>query len=182
MIFSKQHLTPVGRFSLEGDDRSLTRIGFGSPSAPAGAADSLSAAAEQLDQYLAGERTAFDLDLEQQYGTAFERRVWDAVAAIPYGQTATYAEIAERIGSPAACRAVGRANGRNPIAIVVPCHRVIGSDGSLTGYAGGLPMKRALLELERRVAGAAPASRTRAASPTAPASPTHGSARQLTSV
>ena len=145
MIFSKKFRHLV----LEGDDSVLTRIGFGPASAPAGESASISAAAEQLEEYLAGERTSFDLVLEPQYGTPFERRVWDAVAAIPYGETATYAEIADRIGSPGACRAVGRANGHNPIAIVVPCHRVIGSDGSLTGYAGGLPMKQALLELER---------------------------------
>jgi methylated-DNA-[protein]-cysteine S-methyltransferase len=151
MIFSKQHLTPFGRFSLEGDDRSLTRIGFGSPSAPAGAADSLSAAAEQLDQYLAGERTAFDLDLEQQYGTAFERRVWDAVAAIPHGCTATYGELAAQLGAPGAARAVGAANGRNPIAIIIPCHRVVGARGALTGYAYGVERKAALLALERGV-------------------------------
>src|SRR5439155_15741518 len=111
-------------------------------------------AAIQLEQYFAGERTEFDLDVEVD-GTPFERRVWDAVRAIPYGETATYADIARRIGRPSAFRAVGRANGRNPVAVIVPCHRVIGSDGSLTGYAGGIEMKRALLDLERvAVAGA----------------------------
>jgi methylated-DNA-[protein]-cysteine S-methyltransferase len=139
MIFSEQVF-------VEGDDSFVTRIGFGSSSGPAG--EAASAAAAQLEEYFAGERTSFDLPLSLA-GTPFERRVWDAVAAIPYGSTASYAEIAEAVGSPGACRAVGRANGRNPIAIVVPCHRVIGSDGSLTGYAGGLPMKRALLDMER---------------------------------
>jgi methylated-DNA-[protein]-cysteine S-methyltransferase len=148
MTFSTQLSTSVASLTLEGDDAVLTRVGFGEARAPRGDAAAVSAAAIQLEQYLAGERTEFDLDLELR-GTPFERRVWDEVRAIPYGQTATYAEIARRIGSPGACRAVGRANGRNPIAVIVPCHRVVGSDGSLTGYAGGLETKRALLDLER---------------------------------
>jgi methylated-DNA-[protein]-cysteine S-methyltransferase len=135
----------------------LTRLAFGAASVPQGDAASLSAAAIQLEQYFAGERTDFELAVALQ-GTEFERRVWDAVRAIPYGSTATYAEIAARIGRPGACRAVGRANAMNPIAIVVPCHRVVGSDGSLTGYAGGIEMKRALLDLEARVVGAAAAA------------------------
>jgi methylated-DNA-[protein]-cysteine S-methyltransferase len=154
MTFSTQFSTTVGSLTLEGDDRVLTRVGFGEATTPQGDAEAVSAAAIQLEQYFAGERTEFDLDVELD-GTPFERRVWDAVRAIPYGQTATYAEIARRIGRPDACRAVGRANGRNPLALIVPCHRVIGSDGSLTGYAGGIAMKRALLDLEqgqRRVA------------------------------
>ena len=153
MIFSSEFSSPVGRLVLEGDDHVLTRIGFGAPTAPAGDAASIAAAAIQLEQYFAGERTEFELEIEPQYGTPFERRVWEAVSEIPYGETATYAEIAAAIGSPAACRAVGRANGHNPIALVVPCHRVVGSDGSLIGYAGGLPMKRALLGIERATAG-----------------------------
>jgi methylated-DNA-[protein]-cysteine S-methyltransferase len=102
---------------------------------------------EQLQQYFAGERTAFDLPLRPR-GSAFEHLVWDELERIPYGETASYAEIARRIGHPGSARAVGRANARNPIAIVVPCHRVIGSDGSLTGYAGGLERKARLLRLE----------------------------------
>jgi len=101
----------------------------------------------QLAEYFAGARRAFALPLAPA-GTEFERRVWQALGAIPYGETRSYAEIAQAIGHPAACRAVGRANGRNPIAIVIPCHRVIGSDGSLTGYSGGLDLKRFLLDLE----------------------------------
>jgi methylated-DNA-[protein]-cysteine S-methyltransferase len=155
MTFSTQFSSPVGSLTLEGDDLSLTRLGFDPPASPQGDAPAVAAAAIQLEQYFAGERTEFDLDIDLA-GTPFERRVWDEVRAIPYGETATYAEIARRVGSPSACRAVGRANGRNPIAVIVPCHRVIGSDGSLTGYAGGVEMKRALLELERRHA-AAPA-------------------------
>jgi methylated-DNA-[protein]-cysteine S-methyltransferase len=155
MIFSTMFHSPAGPIVLEGDDRRLTRIGFGAPDAPAGDAATTAAAAIQLEQYFAGERTDFDLELDP-VGTPFERRVWDELRTIPYGETASYAEIARRIGRPSACRAVGRANGRNPIAVVVPCHRVIGSDGSLTGYAGGVEMKRALLDLELRRARALP--------------------------
>jgi methylated-DNA-[protein]-cysteine S-methyltransferase len=148
MTSSTQFSSTVGPLTLEGDDRTLTRIGFGEPAAPQGDAAAVASAATQLEQYFAGERTDFDVDLELD-GTPFERRVWEEVRAIPYGETATYAEIARRVGRPSACRAVGRANGRNPIAVIVPCHRVVGSDGSLTGYAGGIEMKRALLDLER---------------------------------
>jgi methylated-DNA-[protein]-cysteine S-methyltransferase len=151
MTFSTQFSSTVGPLTLEGDDRVLTRLGFDAPSAPQGDAGAVAAAVIQLEQYFAGERTGFDLELALT-GTEFERRVWDEVRAIPYGETATYAEIAARVGRPGACRAVGRANGRNPVAVIVPCHRVVGSDGSLTGYAGGVEMKRALLELERQAA------------------------------
>jgi methylated-DNA-[protein]-cysteine S-methyltransferase len=102
----------------------------------------------QLDEYFAGARTEFELELDL-IGTAFQRRVWAALLTIPYGETRSYGEIAEQIGSSGAFRAVGLANGHNPIGIIVPCHRVIGSNGSLTGYGGGLHRKRALLELEK---------------------------------
>ena len=148
MTFSTQFSSTLGPLTLEGDDLALTRIGFGAPTAPQGDSAAIASAAVQLEQYFAGERTGFDVTMEL-VGTRFERRVWEEVRAIPYGETATYAEIARRIGRPDACRAVGRANGRNPIAVIVPCHRVVGSDGSLTGYAGGIEMKRALLDLER---------------------------------
>ncbi|WP_026356710.1 methylated-DNA--[protein]-cysteine S-methyltransferase [Mycobacterium sp. 141] len=105
-------------------------------------------AVEQLAEYFAGERTVFDLELHM-VGTAFQRRVWAALQSIPYGETCTYGDIAREVGSPGAFRAVGLANGHNPIGIVVPCHRVIGANGSLTGYGGGLDRKRALLELEK---------------------------------
>jgi methylated-DNA-[protein]-cysteine S-methyltransferase len=120
----------------------------------AGSTDSavLAAAASQLRAYFAGELTSFDLPLGPE-GTPFQQKVWAALREIPYGVTASYGELAERIGQRSASRAVGLANGRNPIAIVVPCHRVIGSDGSLTGYGGGLDRKRFLLDLERRVSG-----------------------------
>jgi methylated-DNA-[protein]-cysteine S-methyltransferase len=105
-------------------------------------------AVEQLQAYFAGELTSFDIDMDL-IGTAFERRVWTALQAIPYGETRSYGEIAEQIGAVGAFRAVGRANGRNPIGIIVPCHRVIGANGSLTGYGGGLDNKRVLLNLEK---------------------------------
>jgi methylated-DNA-[protein]-cysteine S-methyltransferase len=153
--------TPIGDLTLfADDDGAITRLDFGGVAASPGASDraavdtgaasaahALDAAADQLREYFAGERSAFDLPLRAR-GNAFEQLVWAELARIPYGETASYGEIARRIGHPGAARAVGRANGRNPIAIVVPCHRVIGSDGSLTGYAGGLETKRALLALE----------------------------------
>ena len=102
----------------------------------------------QLSEYFAGTRASFDLPLDLQGGTAFQRSVWDALLAIPRGGTTSYGTLSRRIGHPAAVRAVGAAIGRNPLSIVVPCHRVVGSDGSLTGYAGGLERKTALLRLE----------------------------------
>ncbi|ORV93008.1 cysteine methyltransferase [Mycobacterium interjectum] len=107
------------------------------------------AAVDQLGAYFAGELSDFDLELELR-GTEFQRRVWRALLAIPYGETRSYGQIAEQIGAPGSARAVGWANGHNPIAIVVPCHRVIGASGSLTGYGGGLDRKRTLLALEKR--------------------------------
>ena len=102
---------------------------------------------QQLSEYFAGERETFDLELAPE-GTDFQKQVWNDLLDIPAGQTRTYSEIANRLGRPGAARAVGRANATNPIPIVVPCHRVIGADGTLTGYAGGLPIKRGLLEIE----------------------------------
>jgi methylated-DNA-[protein]-cysteine S-methyltransferase len=112
----------------------------------------LDAAAVQLDAYFAGQLTAFDLPLTLA-GTAFQRTVWAALQDIPYGQTISYGEMARRIGQPSASRAVGLANGRNPVSIVVPCHRVIGADGSLVGYGGGMERKRFLIGLEERFSG-----------------------------
>ena len=108
----------------------------------------LKQAVQQLKQYLAGKRSSFDLPLDLQGGTAFQQSVWQALLAIPAGSTTSYGVIGTRIGRPKAVRAVGAAVGRNPIGIIVPCHRVLGADGSLTGYAGGLQRKQALLNLE----------------------------------
>ncbi|MFP3558576.1 methylated-DNA--[protein]-cysteine S-methyltransferase [Paraburkholderia sp. SIMBA_049] len=102
---------------------------------------------QQLEEYFAGRRTCFDIDLQFE-GTAFQKQVWAALLTIPYGETRSYLEIAEQIGNPTAVRAVGAANGRNPISIIAPCHRVIGSSGALTGFAGGLTAKERLLRIE----------------------------------
>lgn len=152
--------SPIGRLHLWTRGDALAGIYFtehkgapaaATPSAPAHPAHpALAAACRQLTEYFAGERRAFDLPVDAQ-GTAFQRAVWRALAEIPFGATITYAALARAIGQPSAVRAVGAANGRNPLSIIVPCHRVIGSDGTLTGYAGGVMNKRWLLDHERRV-------------------------------
>jgi methylated-DNA-[protein]-cysteine S-methyltransferase len=147
--------SPLGELLLIGDERALHAVHLPGRHARrrewAEAAEPFAAAIEQLGQYFAGERSEFALALEPRGGSPFERSVWERIAAIPYGQTNSYGAIARAIGHPEQARAVGAATGRNPLAIVVPCHRVIGSDGSLTGYAGGLRAKRTLLELESGV-------------------------------
>lgn len=117
------------------------------PSTPADDHPILARAASQLREYFAGHRTTFDLPLAPE-GTAFQQKVWQSLTRIPFGHTRSYADIARHIGAPAACRAVGAANGRNPISIIIPCHRVIGSTGHLTGFAAGLQIKSFLLDLE----------------------------------
>ncbi|HZY00571.1 MAG TPA: methylated-DNA--[protein]-cysteine S-methyltransferase [Dermatophilaceae bacterium] len=117
-------------------------------------AEPLKSAADQLDAYFAGTLTRFTVPLAPR-GTGFQQRVWAALQEIPYGETESYGQLAERIGSPGAARAVGLANGKNPIGIVIPCHRVVGSNGNLTGYGGGLDRKKQLLDLELEVSGAA---------------------------
>lgn len=112
-----------------------------------GKTDLLQRAARQLEAYFQGRRKEFALPLDPE-GTPFQKQVWEELQRIPFGETVSYKEIARRIGRPTATRAVGLANGRNPLAIVIPCHRVIGQDGSLTGYGGGLPIKRRLLDME----------------------------------
>ncbi|HET7572460.1 MAG TPA: methylated-DNA--[protein]-cysteine S-methyltransferase [Gaiellaceae bacterium] len=143
--------TPLGDLLLCGADGVVHEIRFAGTTAPPGERDdgAFPAACVQLAAYFAGERVAFDFPAAAA-GTPFQRAVWDEVRRIPYGETATYAELARRIGRPRAVRAVGHANGRNPLPVAVPCHRVLGSDGSLTGYGGGLGRKRLLLELEAR--------------------------------
>jgi methylated-DNA-[protein]-cysteine S-methyltransferase len=154
MIRYRMVESPIGPLTLAGSDHALTHLLMADHAhAPDRAGwrrddTAFSAAAVQLDAYFAGDRTEFDLDLELG-GTDFQRRVWSALLTIPYGQTRSYGQIADQIGAPSASRAVGLANGRNPISIIVPCHRVIGSNGSLTGYGGGLDRKRALLDLEK---------------------------------
>lgn len=157
--------TPIGILRLVGNERHLERVDLPNAAARAPAAAwrekrrtlpvALDAAKRQLAEYFDGTRRDFDLPLAAD-GTTFQLRVWEELRRISYGETISYGDLARRIGRPAASRAVGAANGRNPLAIVVPCHRVIGADGTLTGYGGGLPVKQALLALERRVADTAP--------------------------
>ena len=152
--------SPVGPLTLVADEDEL--IGCYFANAPLAAAQPaawvrderrLGPAAIQLAEYFAGMRTRFDLPLAPR-GTPFQRAVWNALLEIPFGETASYGELARAIGQPSASRAVGAANGRNPLSIVIPCHRVIGADGSMTGYGGEISRKRVLLDLEARVRGA----------------------------
>jgi methylated-DNA-[protein]-cysteine S-methyltransferase len=149
--------SPIGELLAVGDSRALrglymqegrtaiaVRAGWEATDEP------FAEARAQLAEYFAGQRRAFDLPLAMA-GSPFQRRVWRALQDIPYGETISYGELARRIGVPSASRAVGVANGRNPVSVIVPCHRVIGADGSLTGYGGGLARKRLLLELEAGV-------------------------------
>jgi methylated-DNA-[protein]-cysteine S-methyltransferase len=142
------YASPIGPITLRADDDVLTALTFGAGDDTGGDNAVLAAARAQLDEYFAGARTEFDLPLRLS-GSPWEERVWAQLRTIPYGETATYGELAARLGAPTAARAVGSANGRNPISIVVPCHRVIGSTGALTGYAWGVERKAALLDLER---------------------------------
>jgi methylated-DNA-[protein]-cysteine S-methyltransferase len=146
--------SPLGVLRVQGDGEFLTALSLhgprGLPPLPPGARQApghFAAAAAQLRDYFAGRRTAFDLPL-RPVGTPFQHRVWAALQQIPYGQTLSYGELAQRLGQPGGARAVGLANGQNPLAIVVPCHRVIGANGALTGYAAGLAHKRWLLAHE----------------------------------
>jgi methylated-DNA-[protein]-cysteine S-methyltransferase len=149
--------TPIGKLLLAVDDKGLREVWFETGKHkkqldPSWKRDSkkVAFAATQLNEYFAGERQHFDLPLHL-IGTPFQVSVWNALAKIPYGTTISYGEMARRIGQPQAVRAVGAANGRNPIPIILPCHRVIGADGSLTGFGGGLPTKRFLLAMEDQI-------------------------------
>ncbi|GIF69884.1 methylated-DNA--protein-cysteine methyltransferase [Asanoa ishikariensis] len=146
--------SPVGPLSLSADEVGLCRLRFGAVEGveftpPAGA---LAAAVEQLSSYFSGELTDFDLPLSVQRGSEFERAVWQRMTTIAYGETETYGEVAAVVGEAGAARAVGVACNRNPIAIVVPCHRIVGAGGKLVGFGGGLPAKRFLLDLEAGIA------------------------------
>ena len=147
--------SPLGEILLVGNDQGLTQVSFRDGNSPLLPAldwrldDTFWATAvSQLTAYFAGELQTFDLPLAPK-GTPFQQEVWAYLQTIPYGRTITYGAIAQELGNPKSTRAVGAANGRNPISIIIPCHRVIGSDGKLTGYAGGLKVKEALLRLER---------------------------------
>jgi len=140
--------TVLGTVSVAVDDRgAVVAVQFGDRSEPEFGDREAAPAASQLEEYFLGERRVFDLEVEPA-GTDFERRVWAEVARIPFGATASYGEIAERVGGDAVARAVGSANASNPIAIIIPCHRVVGAGGDLTGYAGGLDRKKWLLDME----------------------------------
>jgi methylated-DNA-[protein]-cysteine S-methyltransferase len=162
MIAEKIHydemLTPIGALRLVADAQGLREVWFETNRHPKAASTSwvhssgaLAFARVQLEEYFAGTRQVFDLPLHP-VGTPFQLAVWKELERIPYGVTISYGEVARRIDQPAAVRAVGAANGRNPLPIIVPCHRVIGSNGNLTGFGGGLPIKRFLLAMEDRVA------------------------------
>jgi methylated-DNA-[protein]-cysteine S-methyltransferase len=147
--------TPIGTILVAGDADAVHEIHFAGASPQEGWErddDALKYATVQLRSYFAGKRREFELPLAPR-GTEFQRAVWEALQQIPYGDTTTYAELARTIGKPNAVRAVGAANGANPIPIVIPCHRVIGSSGALTGFGGGLSTKRWLLDHEAHVAG-----------------------------
>ena len=147
--------SPFGNIVIESDGNAITGVktesGIEAGTEPAGIKDASTLTditAMQLNEYFTGKRKKFDVPLNPQ-GTDFQRSVWKALQGIPYGKTKSYKQIAQAVGNPKACRAVGMANNKNPIWILIPCHRVIGSDGSLTGYGGGIKMKKKLLEIER---------------------------------
>ena len=154
MILYRELDSPVGTLTVAATDAGLHAIEFPRNRHPAdregwipGDHRLLDLAARQLDDYFAAKRCVFDLPLAPR-GTEFQRTVWMTLAGIGYGETISYAQLAQRVGKPTAMRAVGAANGRNPLPIVLPCHRVIGADGSMTGFGGGLPTKEFLLRLE----------------------------------
>jgi methylated-DNA-[protein]-cysteine S-methyltransferase len=146
--------TPVGTLTIIAGETGLRAVVFAGESVPDGAFEGrhplLAETERQLQEYFAGERREFDLPLDLA-GTPFQRRAWLALATIPYGTTISYGEQARRLDAPGSARAVGSANARNPVSIVLPCHRVVGADGRLTGYGGGIDAKRTLLEHEARV-------------------------------
>lgn len=143
--------TPVGRLIIGEENGSITRVTWTQlpKSYIQEETELILRCKKQLEEYFAGKRKTFDLPLAPK-GTAFQQRVWKALQDIPYGELRTYQEIALAVDNPKGCQAVGGANGKNPIAILIPCHRVIGKDGSMTGYSGGLEKKEWLLELERK--------------------------------
>lgn len=141
--------SPVGHLHIACDDTGITQVSRTADHLLPARSPLLQACVQQLTEYFAGQRRDFNLPLSL-HGTAFQLRAWQALQAIPYGETRSYGQQAAMMGSPRACRAVGGANHRNPVCIIVPCHRVIGSGGALTGYGAGLDMKAYLLDMERR--------------------------------
>lgn len=143
--------SPIGDLTLAVDETGLCRLQFGATDRPLDTDPLLTEAAEQLKAYFAGELQEFTLPLSVRGGSDFERAVWKQLSRIPYGEMQTYGEVAKIVGDVGAARAVGTACNRNPIAIVVPCHRVVGAGGKMVGFGGGIPTKRHLLELEARI-------------------------------
>jgi methylated-DNA-[protein]-cysteine S-methyltransferase len=147
--------SPIGPLTVVRDGAAVVRLAMSSPAQLEAeelglrSDEAFDAVVAQLGEYFAGERTTFDLPL-RPHGSDFELAVWDELTRIPYGETRSYGYVAKAVGEPGGAQAVGAANGRNPLAIVVPCHRVIGADGTLVGFGGGLPRKRFLLDLEQR--------------------------------
>ena len=144
------YATPLGRITLQSDEAGITRLAFGADVLEGTRVSNtvMNRCASQMQEYLAGKRQAFDVPLSI-HGSDFQLSVWSEIAKIPYGEQATYSQIAERIGKPSAYRAVGSAANKNPLPILVPCHRVVGSNGALVGYAFGLKLKEFLINLER---------------------------------
>jgi methylated-DNA-[protein]-cysteine S-methyltransferase len=152
-MISTVYQSPIGKLTLVSDGEALTHLDFETtktpaPKAPRGSDKVLALASKELDAYFAGALKRFSVPVRAN-GTDFQRRCWAALQKIPYGATRSYGQQAIAIGNPNAMRAVGLANGKNPIAVIIPCHRVIGANGSLTGFGGGLPRKQFLLELEQ---------------------------------
>ncbi|MES2107088.1 MAG: methylated-DNA--[protein]-cysteine S-methyltransferase [Pseudomonadota bacterium] len=155
-MFYTNYDSPVGKLLLAASDRGLAGVYFENHRHFKGSAgwqqddghEVLLQARQQLQEYFAGTRREFELPLDMSSGTPFQQAVWQALLAIPFGTTASYGELARQLGKPSAVRAVGAANGRNPVSIIVPCHRVIATSGALTGYAGGLANKQVLLAME----------------------------------
>ena len=150
-MFYYTFTSKLGKITITADENYIKSIGFNS-SKPVGTMKKtmlISETRKQLEEYFSGKRKIFDLPLNPE-GTSFQKRVWKALTQISYGKTASYKEIAEAVGCPGGARAVGNANNKNPIAVIIPCHRVIGADGSLTGYAGCIDIKKRLLMLESK--------------------------------
>ena len=149
---SQTYQSPVGKLLIRSDEESIIEVSFAGEESSQGEADDcnvLRRCVAELEMYFAGELKEFTVPLKLA-GTDFRKKCWEALRTIPYGETISYKELASKVGNPKACRAVGGANHHNPIVVIVPCHRVIGSGGSLTGFGGGLDKKQFLLELEKK--------------------------------
>ena len=149
MIYGQIINSPIGFLTLKADDEALLSIDFGKSSEELTSNSITELAAKELSEYFPGNRKEFTVPYKL-CGTEFQKKVWQALTEIPYGKTASYEEIAVKIGNPKACRAVGMANNKNKLPVIIPCHRVIGKSGSLTGYAGGIDIKEILLNIERK--------------------------------